>query len=137
MTHGAPFPPRHIQTGTVTPGPPNLFGEWVGVQGVASLAQGVASLVLCEAAKTTIQRPDLNFTKSPGPPLQPTTGPGAFHPCRKSSWDEGDGETGGFCSHQPSGTETPVMTCFRANIGGKWGTGRGRSLLSFPRQLPR
>lgn len=64
---GAPFPPRHTQTGTVTPGPPNLFGEWVGVQ-------GVASLVLCEAAEITIQRPDLNFTKSPGAPCSPPLG---------------------------------------------------------------
>lgn len=111
----------------MTAGPPNQFGEWVDVQGVASLA-------LCEAAETTIQRPDLNFTKSPGPPCSPPLGQEQeiIHPCRKSSRDEGDRETGRLSSHQPSGTETPAMTCPRANIGGKRGTGRGRSLLSFP-----
>lgn len=123
-TPGAPFPPHHIQTATVTLGPPNLFGEWVSVQ-------RVASLVLGETAKTTIPRPDLNFTKSPGSPYSPPLGQkhstraGNHHGMRVM-------EKQRFSSHQPSGTETPVMTCPRANIGGKWGIGRGRSLLSFP-----
>lgn len=51
----------------MTLGPPNLFGEWVGVQGLAPLA-------LREAAKTTIHKPDPNFTKSPGPPCGPPLG---------------------------------------------------------------
>lgn len=67
MTPGAPSPPGHLQTGTVALGPPNLLGERVAVQGLASLA-------LCEAANTTIQKADLNFTKSPGPPCGPPLG---------------------------------------------------------------
>lgn len=93
--------------------------------------QGVASLVLGETAKITIQRPDLNFTKSPGPPCSPPLGQehstlaGNHHGMRVVGKQR-------FGSHQPSGTETSVKTCPRANIGGKWGIGRGRSLLSFP-----